>query len=443
MVNGRLGGKIIKFAFPLVLTGMLQMLYNAADMVVVGQFSGHRALAAVSATAAFVALFVNFFSGLAVGTNAVLSQYIGSDSREDAFETVHTSVAMSLIFGVLLMISGFWFVRPVLSAMGTPDDVLPLAEIYLKIYFLGSPANLIYNFGSAVIRTTGDTKRPLYFLSVAGVINIILNLVLVICFKLDTAGVAIATVVSQYVSAALVMSALVRSDGFCKVVPRNIRIYPKKLARLLYIGLPASVQGVMFSVSNIIIQSSVNSFGSLAIAGSGASSDIENFVYLGMNSFSQAALVFAGQNLGAGKKDRVLKSTLICLGFSFCTWAVLSAVTMTFKHQLIGLFIPSTPKAMNFAVRRIRIIVYTYFIFGFSDTLTGAINGLGKSMHSAAICLLGICGLRLLWIFTVFKRVHTFECLFVSYPLSWFATLIAMSVCYVLVYRKIAERTVQ
>ena len=191
MVNGRLGGKIIKFAFPLVLTGMLQMLYNAADMVVVGQFSGHRALAAVSATAAFVALFVNFFSGLAVGTNAVLSQYIGSDSREDAFETVHTSVAMSLIFGVLLMISGFWFVRPVLSAMGTPSDVLPLAEIYLKIYFLGSPANLLYNFGSAVIRTTGDTKRPLLFLSIAGGLNICLNLFFVIQCHMAADGVAV------------------------------------------------------------------------------------------------------------------------------------------------------------------------------------------------------------------------------------------------------------
>ncbi len=444
MTNGPLAGKIAAFALPLVLSGMLQLFYNAADMVVVGQFSGHRSLAAVSATSSLISLFINFFTGLAVGTNVALSQYIGARNQKDTFETVHTSIAVAIAFGFILMFASFGFVKPFLRLMNTPDDVFHLSATYLQIYFLGSPANLLYNYGSAVMRTTGDTKRPLYFLTVSGIINIILNLILVIIFKLDTTGVAIATVISQYVSAALVMITLVRSSGTCAVIPKSIRIYPKKLIQLIRLGLPAGMQGVMFSVSNIVIQSSVNSFGSLAMSGSGATSNVESFTYIGMNAFAQTALVFTGQNYGAGKTKRILKSTLLCALMAVGAWALIAAATILFDKQLLAIFIPNNPEAMDYAVMRLKIIIYPYFLLAISDCFSNSLIGLGKSIQTATVCMVCICGLRLAWIFTAFKKHHTFKCLFLSYPLSWLAALVIMIIYFTVTYRKLKkERTAQ
>lgn len=440
MVNGPLAGKIIKFTIPFVISSMLQIFYNAADMIVVGRFSGSKALAAVSSTGSLTHLFINVFMGLSVGTSIALSQYIGSRDEKSVYETIHTSIAMSLLFGVFLTAASFFFVTPILRAMGTPDDVMPLSAVYLRIYFLGSPANLLYNYGSAVLRTSGDTKRPLYFLTVSGIVNIILNLVLVICFGLGVVGVAAATVVSQYISAALVAATLMRSSGSCKLIPSKIRIYPKKLVQLLRLGIPASMQGAFFSLSNMLIQSSVNSFGSLAIAGSGASSNIESFTYCAMSAIGQSALVFTGQNVGAKKPERVSRTHLLCIMMVIVSWSLLASITMLFRTQLMSVFLPDDPKAAAYGIRRLKIIICTYFLCGIFEISVGVFRGMGKSMFPSAASLIGVCGLRMLWVFTVFARVHTFECLFLSYPLSWLLTDVFMYVIYIFEFRSMKKK---
>ena len=436
MINGPLTGKIIVFAVPLMLSSLLQLFYNATDMIVVGRYTGSTALAAVGSTSSVINLAVNMFSGLSIGTSIALSQYIGAGNEKAASETVHTSVALSLILGAVLAAASIFFVKPILTAMGSPKDILPQAVTYLKIYFLGSPAILLYNYGSAIMRTSGDTKRPLYFLAFSGIINVTLNLVLVIKFHLGTLGVALATIAAQYISAALVFVTLLRNEGVCRIVLRKIKITPKKLGQLLYLGVPASIQAIMFSLSNIIIQSTINSFGSLVIAGNSAASSVEGFVYVAMNAFSQAALVFSGQNYGARKLGRLNKIIFICTALIMITWGILTVVFKFWQEEILAIYLPNDPKAIKYGVLRFSYIMSTYFLCGTMEIPVGSLRGMGKSILPAAVSLIGVCLLRIVWICTVFKSYPTLGCLYISYPVSWVATQAIHYICYIAMYKK-------
>ena len=327
MCSGPLPGKIIRFAFPLMLSGILQRLFNAADIVVVGRFSGSEALAAVGSTGSLINLLVNVFIGLSIGTNVLAARYIGAQDAKNLSETVHTSILLSLVSGTILIFVGFFFAKPLLTLMGSPAEVLDQAALYMKIYFAGMPVNMLYNFGSAVLRALGDTKRPLYFLMIAGVVNVCLNLIFVIVFHMGVAGVAIATVASQLVSAVLVTICLIRADGPYRLDPKRLHIHKDKLIAMIKIGLPAGLQGAIFSISNVLIQSSINSFGAIAMAGNTAAGNIEGFIYTSMNALYQANLSFTSQNLGARKYSRLNRISVIC-----CLMVTVVGLTMGKHH---------------------------------------------------------------------------------------------------------------
>ena len=331
MCNGPLTGKLLRFAIPLMFSGILQLLFNAADIIVAGRFAGHQALAAVGSTSSLINLLVNVFIGLSVGTNVLCANYIGAKQEKAVSETVHTSVLLSLICGVILIFIGVLLARPLLTLMGTPEDVLNQATLYMRIYFVGMPATMLYNFGAAILRAVGDTKRPLYFLFASGVVNVILNLIFVIVFHLGVAGVAIATVISQCISALLVLRCLIHEEGMYRLHLNKLKIHKNRLILMIRIGLPAGMQGAIFSISNVLIQSSVNSFGSVAMAGNTAASNIEGFIYTAMNAFHQTSISFTSQNYGAGKKKRITRILIQCeilvfiVGCASETWLTCSA----------------------------------------------------------------------------------------------------------------------
>lgn len=440
MVNGPLTGKIILFSVPLMLSGLLQLFYNATDMIVVGRYTGSTALAAVGSTSSVINLAVNMFSGLSIGTSIALSQYIGAGDKKSASETVHTSIAISLILGTILAIASIFFAKPILTAMGSPKDILPQAVTYLKIYFMGSPAILLYNYGSAIMRTSGDTNRPLYILAFSGLINVSLDLLLVIKFRLGTLGVALATIAAQYLSAALVFITLLRNEDVCKLVFHKIKISRRKLKQLMYLGIPTSIQSTMFSISNIIFQSTINSFGSLVIAGSSAASSIEGFVYAAMNAFSQASLVFSGQNYGAKKLKRLNRIILICSSLIMAVWIILTVIFKFWQRELLAIYLPNDHDAIKYGIIRLSYIMGTYFLCGIMEILVGSLRGMGKSILPAMVSLAGVCLLRIVWLCTVFKLVPTLDCLYASYPISWTITAAIHFMCYALMYRKTKKR---
>lgn len=435
MVNGSLLGKMLRFALPLMLSGILQLFFNAADVVVVGQFAGPTALAAVGSTGALINLIVNLFIGLSVGTNVLVARYYGAQQQKDLSETVHTSILTSIVSGFILVVIGVAFADPLLRLMGCPEDVLPQAALYMRVFFCGMPAMMLYNFGAAVLRSVGDTKRPLYFLLFAGIINVILNLVMVIVFHLGVAGVAIATVVSNIISAGLVFICLMKAEGPYRMEIKKLRIHKDKLIAMTKIGLPAGMQGCVFSFSNVVIQSSINSFGSIAMAGSTAAGSIENFVYTAMNSFHQAALSFTGQNIGARKYSRVNRILLLSLACVTVTGLILGVSAWLFGSNLLGIY-TGDPEAISYGLVRMIYVCLPYFICGVMDVMVGSLRGLGYSVMPMIVSLAGACGLRLIWIFTIFQEYHTFEVLFLSYPISWAVTALAHIVCFLIIRRK-------
>jgi len=439
MINGPVTSKILQFSIPLMLSGFFQLFYNAADVVVVGRYAGSQALAAVSATSAVISLIVNFFIGLSGGTSIALAQHLGARNFDDSRKTVHTSIALSLWFGLFLAIVGFFISKPSLAMMNCPKDILEPATTYLKIYFLGSPANLIYNYGSAVMRTNGDTKRPLYFLTFSGIINVVLNLILVIKFDMGVSGVAIATIVSQYISATLVVITLMRNTGACRLAIKEIKISSNALKKILYLGVPASIQTLTFSFSNMIIQSSINSFGSLVIAGNGAAISIEGFAYTAIASFSSAAQIFTAQNIGAKKIKRTKKVLFCCITLSFIAWIITSVIYYFFKVPLMELYIPNEPKAIEFGLIRLSIIIYTYFFTATMDISSAVVRAMGKSISPAIVSILCICVFRVAWVFTVFAKYHTLTCLFISYPISWILAQTVFFVQYAFTYKKLLK----
>ena len=367
-------------------------------------------------------LMVNLFVGFSVGTNVVVARDLGAGREEDVRDSVHTSIALSLVSGVVLMGLGLLLSRQMLELMGSPEDVIGLAAVYLRIYFCGMPGNMLYNFGAAILRAQGDTKRPLYFLTAAGIINVILNLVFVIVFHMDVAGVALATIISQYVSAILVLLTLMRDKGPLRVDLRALRLDMKVVRRILQVGLPAGFQGMVFSISNVVIQSSINSFGSTVVAGSAASSNIEGFVYAGMNAFYQTALTFTSQNYGACECKRVDRIMGLCLLYSGLIGLVLGNLAYLFGYPLGSIYAPGQEEVIAQAVDRLSICCTTYFLCGLMDTQVGVLRGIGYSVVPMIVSLVGSCALRLLWVATIFQLNRTPEMLYLSYPVSWAIT---------------------
>lgn len=437
MCNGPLLGKILIFSGPLILSGILQLLFNAADIVVVGRFTGSHALAAVGSTSALINLLVNLFIGLSIGTNVLVARFYGAKKEAEVSDTVHTSIMTAILGGILMIFVGVILARPLLEMMGTPDNVIAHSVLYMRIYFIGMPAFMIYNFGAAILRAIGDTQRPLYFLMVAGVINVIFNLIFVIVFHMGVAGVAAATVISQIISALLILNCLTHIEGMCRLNLKNLKIHNDKLIQMLKIGLPAGMQGVVFSISNVLIQSSVNSFGSIAMAGNTAASNIEGFVYTSMNAIYQTALSFTSQNMGAKKYNRINQILFRCLAIVSVIGLLLGNGAYLFGRQLLGIY-SSDPQVIEFGLSRMAIISCTYFLCGIMDVMVGSIRGLGYSVMPMIVSLTGACAFRVLWIFTIFQWEHTLFILYISYPISWILTAGVHILCYRHVHKKLS-----
>lgn len=435
MCNGPLFGKILAFSLPLMLSGILQLLFNAADTVVVGRFAGSTALAAVGSTSSLINLLTNLFIGFSVGANVLIARFYGAKKDKDVGETVHSAILLSLICGVILLVLGLVVTKQILVWMGTPEEVLGQAALYMKIYFLGMPVMLLYNFGSSVLRAIGDTRRPLYYLMAAGVVNVLLNLVFVIAFGLGVAGVAMATVVSQALSAFLIIRCLSLLEGSCRLDVKKLCLKKDKTFQIIRIGFPAGLQGVVFSLSNVLIQSSVNSFGSVAMAGNTAAMNLEGFIYIAMNSFHQTAMSFTSQNLGAGKVKRINRVLIFCLSM-----VTLVGLSMGWAAYLLGkplLHIYSSDgEVIRYGIMRLSVICTTYCLCGIMDVFVGALRGMGYSFMPMVVSLLGACGFRILWIFTIFQWHRSLLNLYISYPVSWLITGAVHALCYIIVRRK-------
>lgn len=438
MCNGPLLGKILLFSLPLMLSGILQLLFNAADVIVVGQFAGTTALAAVGSTGSLTNLLINVFVGLSVGSNVLVARFYGAKQYEELSRTVHTAITISLIFGVILAIFGNLAARPLLTLMGTPDDVLDQAALYMKIYFAGMPIIMLYNFGSSILRAKGDTKRPLYFLLIAGIVNVILNLVFVIVFHMDVAGVALATILSQCISAGLIVASLVKDDGPCRLDLKKLRIHKAEILAMTRIGLPAGFQGAVFSISNVLIQSSINSFGSTVMAGSTAASNIEGFVYTAMNTFHHTAVNFTSQNLGAKKYDRINRSMLLCVLLVSAVGIVAGGGVYLFGDILLRIY-NNDPQVIHYGMIRLSYVCLPYFLCGLMDTMVGGIRGLGVSVLPMIVSLVGACGLRIVWIYTIFQWNRSLDVLFLSYPITWAITTSVHVICFFIVRKRVCK----
>lgn len=439
LTEGPLFKKIILYTIPIILTGVLQLLFNAADLVVVGRYCGSISVAAVGATGALINLIVSLFIGLSVGAGVTVAHGLGAGKNEDVRRTVHTAIPTAIVISVVLTVIGVFGSRFFLMLMGTPDEVIGLSATYMRIYFCGITASMLYNFGSAILRAAGDTKSPLYYLTAAGIVNVILNLIFVIVFRMNVAGVALATTISQVMSAVLVIRALMKRDDPCRFEPSKMHFYRRQLIRILQIGFPAGIQGSLFSISNVIIQSSVNSFGSVVMSGNAAAGNIEGFVYMSMNAYSQTSINFTGQNYGARKFDRIRRTMFICLISVFVTGAVLGCSARLAGDPLLSIYIPGDEDAISVGLIRMTYICVPYFLCGLMDVTTGLIRGIGHSVLPMIITIAGVCGLRIVWIYTVFRipKYHTLQCLYFSYTLSWSLTFLTELIVFIYLLRKI------
>ena len=443
MLNKPLLPSIISYTIPIILTSLLQLLFNAADLVVVGQFCGHLSVGAVSSTGSITNLIVNLFIGLSVGTGVTVSHALGSRQEEEVHRIVHTALPTALVGGAIMTVVGVVFSGTFLQWMGTTQNVLPLATLYMQIYFGGIVFSMVYNFCASILRAAGDTKSPLIFLSISGVINVVLNLIFVTVFHMNVAGVALATTISQGVSAVLVVIALMRRTDACRLNLRKLRFYKNALFKIIRIGLPAGIQGSLFSITNVVVQSSINSFNNdFIVSGNGAAANIEGFIYVTMNAFSQTAVNFIGQNLGAHQYDRIKKTFRLCM---LCVTVVaisVCSVVLLFGEPLLSFYITDSPEAIAYGLRRFLFICSTYFICGLMDVSTGSLRGMGASVVPMLISVLGVCGLRLGWNLTVFQipQFHTLDSLYISYPISWAVTFAAQFIAFMAIYKKERQR---
>ncbi|MCQ2403119.1 MAG: MATE family efflux transporter [Lentisphaeria bacterium] len=436
MCEGGLFGKIILFALPLCGTFLLQLMFNAADLIVVGRFASHQALAAVGSTGSVLMLMLNLLFGISAGTSVLAANFFGAKDRQNLCKTIHTSMLFSLVSGVVFGVIGFYVARFLLKLMATPDDVLDGATLYMQIIFLGLPFRMTNVFGNSLLRSLGDTKRPLIYLVYAGLANVALNLLMVVKFHKAVEGVAWATVVSELISAVLVWEALAHLDDDIALRFRKLALHGKTMIKLLKIGIPAGIQGSCYSLSNVVIQSTVNSFGSLAMAGNAATVSLEGIIYTGSGSFYHTALSFAGQNYGAKKYDRIVRSVALCLMLSGLITTVLGWTFIFFRQQLLSIYV-TDPEVLEYGYERMKVSFVLYAFMGFLDVFSGGLRGVGRSVVNTAITMVCVCGLRLLWIFWILPKHRTFPFLFVSYPLSWGITAAIMGVYFFLVIRKI------
>lgn len=438
MLTGPLFPSIISYTIPIILTGLLQLFFNAADLVVVGT-KGDIYLSAVGATNAVTTLIVNLFIGLSAGAGVTLAHAMGSKDDEAIHRTVHTALPTALIGGILLTVVGICFAETFLVWMKTPEEVLPLATLYMQIYFGGMVFNMIYNFCAALLRAAGDTKGPLIYLTIAGVCNVLFNLFFVLVLDMTVDGVAWATIISQAISAVLVVWALMRRTDAVKLHISKLRIHKEQILKITRLGLPAGIQGSLFSISNVLIQSSVNDFGQVFMAGNTAAGSIEGFLYVAMNAFHQTAINFTGQNMGAGRYKRVRRTMEICLGCVTAVGLVLGVGVYLLREPLLRIYITESPtaaEAIAAGAERMLYLCIPYFLLGIMDVTTGVLRGLGSSVTPMIISILGVCGIRIGWIYTFFKREHTPAMLFVSYPISWIVTFAFEFVAFVIIYRR-------
>ena len=439
LTSGPMLQKIVLFSIPLAASSILQLLFNAADVVVVGRFAGSTALAAVGSNGSLINLLVNLFVGLSLGANVVAARCFGAKDEQGVRDTVQTSVTLGLVSGVALAFVGFFAARGLLELMSCPEDVIDLSTLYLKIYFIGMPMTMLYNFSSALLRAVGDTKRPLYCLAAAGVINVVLNLVFVIGFHMSVAGVALATIISQTVSACMVTRMLMKEEGALHLDLHRLGFHGGALKQVLLIGLPAGLQSTVFSLSNVVIQSAINSFGSTVVAGSSASANLEGFVYTAMNAFSQAAVTFTSQNMGARKYQNLNRVVLNCLLCAIVTGVVLGGGAVLAGTQLLH-FYSSDAAVIAAGYERLRVICGTYLLCGIMDTLASSLRGLGYSVLPMVVSLVGSCLLRLVWIATIFQLNRTPFMLYISYPISWVLTAAVHLACLLVVRHKMKNK---
>ncbi|MBO5325848.1 MAG: MATE family efflux transporter [Lachnospiraceae bacterium] len=437
MCSGSILKKMLLFSLPLMLSGILQLLFNAADIIVVGKYAGDNSLAAVGATSSLINLLTNVFIGLSVGSNVLTARFYGANQQKELKETVHTSIMLSLVSGAILAVIGFIGAPIIMSKMNTPPKVLKLASLYLRIYFLGMPATMVYNFGSAVLRAVGDTRRPLYYLAFAGVINVGLNLIFVIVLHMDVAGVALATVISQFISAFLVLRCLIKEEGGIHLELKELHIKADKFWKIVQIGLPAGFQGTLFSLSNVFIQSSVNLFGETVIAGNSSASSVEGFVYVAMNSLYQAAISFTSQNIGAMKFERVNKILFTAQGLVIATGVIMGNLVVLCGRPLLSLYTDS-PAVVEAGMVRLMYICSVYALCGMMDVMVGSMRGMGCSIVPMIVSLLGACAFRLVWLATIFQipEYHCIETIYMSYPVSWTLTFLAHVICFIIVRYK-------
>ena len=449
MTGGPLLSGILQFSLPLAATGMLQLLFNAADVIVVGKFAGSTALAAVGATSSLVNLIVNTFIGISVGVNILIARRVGCRDEDGVRRASHCAIALSAVLGLLMMLLGLFLSRPLLELMDTPADILEKSSLYLTIYFVGVPFTLIYNFGAAILRAYGDTKRPMLYLTISGIINAVLNLFFVIVCKIDVAGVAIATVISQVVSVVLVMRCLMCFDGWAQIHLKELRIHKAEAIQMLQIGLPAGLQTTLFNISNVMVQSAVNGFGADVVAANTASSNIAAFTYTAMNSVYHAAITFTSQNLGARRYDRINKIFWSCNAAVLIIGIPLCALSTIFGPQLLSVYIARSDPAFDVIIQAGMVRTYytttVYILCGLMDACCGMVRGLGAAWIPMLVSLTGACLLRIVWIWTLFRWDHTLQMLYVSYPISWVVTTLAHLICYVVIWKRmrarLAERT--
>ncbi len=443
MCEGPFLKKILLYTLPIVLTGLLQLTFNAADLIIVGQFCGSVSVGAVGATGALTNLIVQLFIGLSVGSGVSVAQAIGAGQEREVHRIVHTAIPAAVISGIILTVVGVSFSGTFLEWMGTPEDVIPLSSLYMKIYFAGILGTIVYNFAASILRAAGDTKSPLIFLTVAGVINVGLNVIFVLFFHMDVAGVALATVISQVFAAAMMIIVLTRRQDACKLQFKKLKIYKGPLLKIIRIGVPSGIQGAMFSISNVILQSAYNSLGPVFIAGNAAAGNLEGFLYTTINSFHQSALNFAGQNMGARKYNNVKKVVTICLLCSVAAGLALGILVYLFGRPLLSIYISDSALAIEYGMLRVSWMMLPYFIIGLMDVMSGALRGIGASITPMIITILGACGLRILWVETVFKLFADASVeqqgiiLYLIYPISWAVTAMAEFVAYkIIIHRK-------
>ena len=438
MVNGSIMDKMISFALPLMLSGILQLLFNAVDIIVVGRFSGSQSLAAVGSTSSLINMLTNLFIGISLGANVLAARFYAAGKHKEMSETVHTAIATAFVSGVIMIFVGILRSRPALELMDTPSDVIELSTLYIRIYFLGMPFFMLYNYGAAILRAVGDTKRPLIFLVISGVINACLNMLLVIVFHLDVAGVAIATVISQMISCVLVIGCLYKTDAVYRLRFKKLRINRKYLVQIFRIGIPAGLQSTLISFSNVLLQSSVNSFGSIAMAGYTAANNILSFLYMAANAVTQACMSFTSQNFGARKPKRMDRVIIDGMILQFVICLILGTLAYVFGSQISSIYTDNSD-VIKSSVEILALTTIPYFLCGIMDAWPGIIRGMGRSTVPMILCIIGTVGVRILWIFFFFPHHRTLRYLFISYPVSWIATII-MQLAYFFIIRKEIHR---